>query len=208
MRQVKPLNRLKAILVPGQVYRRTDLAALSSNIDRHLARLVADGFLRKISQGMYSAPKTTAFGEAPPETNSLVRTFLKDDHFVVYSPSQFNLLGLGTTQLYNQITVFNRKRTGEFILGGRTFSFHRWREAPKQITPEFLVVELLNRLNELAEDRDQVVARIKGKLDEFNMRKLTFAAQHYGTLSTQKRLNSLINETSIQSTKATQEHTS
>ncbi|MEO5969802.1 MAG: hypothetical protein ABIQ95_07715 [Bdellovibrionia bacterium] len=147
---------------------------------------------------MYSAPKTTAFGEAPPETNSLVRTFLKDDRFVVYSPSQFNSLGLGTTQLYNQITVFNRKRVGEFSLGGRTYNFHRWREAPKQLTPEFLVVELLNRLNELAEDRDQVAERIKGKLGEFNRRKLTFAAQHYGTLSTQKRLNFLMNETSNQ----------
>ena len=202
MRQTETLNELKATLIPGQVYRRADLAALSSNVDRHLARLVADGLLKKVSWGMYSTPKITAFGEAPPETNSLVRTFLKDDHFVVYSPNQFNSLGLGTTQLYNRITVFNRKRVGEFVLGGRTYTFHRWREAPKQLTQEFLVVELLNRLNELAEDRDQVVERIRGKLGEFNRRKLTFAAKHYGTLSTQKRLNSLMNETITQATRA------
>ena len=188
MRQTKTLTKLKASLVPGQVYRRANLAALSTNVDRHLAKLVADGQLIKLSQGLYAAPRTTAFGEAPPEAPSLLRSFLKDDHFVVYGPSQFNALGLGTTQLYNRVTVFNRKRVGEFTLGGRVYTFHRWREAPKNLTPEFLVVELLNRLNELAEDRDQVLVNLKTKLHEFNRRKLVLAASRYGTLSTQKKL--------------------
>jgi hypothetical protein len=192
MRQTETFNRLKASLIPGQVYRRADLAELSSNVDRHLAKLVAEGRLKKLSQGMYAAPKETAFGEAPPDTNSLLRTFLKDDHFVVYGPSQFNSLGLGTTQLYNRLLVFNRKRVGEFTLGGRTYTFHRWREAPKNLTPEFLVVELLNRLDELAEDRDQVVERLKSKLSDFNRRKLLHAASRYGTLSTQKKLDALM----------------
>ena len=192
MRQTETLTKLKASLVPGQVYRRADLAAHSSNVDRHLAKLVADGHLKRLSQGMYAAPKSTAFGEAPPEAESMVKSFLKDDHFVVYGPSQFNALGLGTTQLYNRMVVFNRKRVGEFTLGGRTYSFHRWREAPKQVTPEFLVVELLNRLDELAEDREQVVTRLKDKLHEFNRRKLLHAASRYGTLSTQKKLQSLM----------------
>lgn len=192
MRQTETLNRLKAFLVPGQVYRRADLAELSSNVDRHLAKLVTEGRLKKLSQGMYVAPKETAFGEAPPDADSLLRTFLKDDHFVVYGPSQFNSLGLGTTQLYNRLLVFNRKRVGEFTLGGRTYTFHRWREAPKNLTPEFLVVELLNRLDELAEDRNQVVERLKSKLSDFNRRKLLHAASRYGTLSTQKKLESLM----------------
>lgn len=192
MRQTETLNKLKASLVPGQVYRRADLAELSSNVDRHLAKLVTEGQLKKLSQGMYAAPKETAFGEAPPDADSLLRTFLKDDHFVVYGPSQFNSLGLGTTQLYNRLLVFNRKRVGEFTLGGRTYTFHRWREAPKQLTPEFLVVELLNRLDELAEDRDQVVERLKGKLSDFNRRKLLHAASRYGTLSMQKKLEALM----------------
>ena len=194
MRQAETLNKLKESLVPGQVYRRADLAFLSSNVDRHLAKLIAEGCLKKLSQGMYIAPKATAFGEAPPDADSLLRTFLKDDHFVVYGPSQFNSLGLGTTQLYNRLVVFNRKRVGEFKLGARTYSFHRWREAPKQLTPEFLVVELLNRLDELAEDRNQVVDRLKGKLKELSIRKLLYAATHYGTLSTQKKLELLLSE--------------
>lgn len=192
MTQLKALDHLKAALTPGQVYRRADLARFTSNIDRYLARLVKDGSLKKLSQGLYAAPKSTPFGEAPPEGDSLLKTFLKDDHYVVYSPSQFNSLGLGTTQLYNRLVVFNRKRVGDFTLGGRTYSFHRWREAPKKLTQEFLVVELLNRINELAENREQVLERLKEKLSEFDSRKLAYAANHYGTLSTQKRLKELL----------------
>lgn len=192
MRQTETLKKLRASLVPGQVYRRADLATQSSNVDRHLAKLVAEGRLKKLSQGVYSAPKATAFGEAPPNTESLIKTFLKDDHFVVYGPSQFNSLGLGTTQLYNRLVVFNRKRVGEFTLGERTYFFHRWREAPKQLTTEFLVVELLNRLDELAEDRDQILKKLKDKLQDFNRRRLLLSASRYGTLSTQKKLKHLL----------------
>lgn len=199
MRQTETLTRLKEHLTPGHVYRRADLAALSSNVDRHLARLVAAGYLKKVSQGMYTVPKPTAFGEAPPESESLLRAFLKDNRFVVYSPSQFNSLGLGTTQLYNRLVVFNRKRVGEFTLGGRTYLFHRWREAPKQLTPEFLVVELLNRLDELAEDRDQVLMRLKSKLPGFNRRRLLLAARRYGTLSAQKKLDRLLSSETAES---------
>lgn len=124
----------------------------------------------------------------------MLKSFLKDDHFVVYSFSQFNTLGLGTTQLYNRVIVFNRKRVGEFTLGGRTYLFHRWREAPKQLTPEFLVVELLNRLNELVEDREQVLVNLKKRLVEFNRRKILIAASRYGTLSTQKKLGAMMNK--------------
>ena len=66
----------------------------------------------------------------------------------------FNSLGLGTTQLYDKKIVFNRKRHGEMKLGNRTYFFHRWREAPKSLSREFLLVEMLNRINELAEDHN------------------------------------------------------
>lgn len=193
MRQSGTLKKIKTHLVPGQVYRRAELATLSTNVDRHIVKLVAEGRLKKLSQGMYLAPKITTFGEAPSDAASLLRSFLKDDHFVVYGLSQFNTLGLGTTQLYNRVVVFNRKRVGEFTLGGRSYLFYRWREAPKQLTPEFLVIELLNRIDELAEDHNQILVNLKEKLIEFNRRKLLLSASRYGTLSTQKKLKFLIN---------------
>jgi hypothetical protein len=198
MRHNETLSKFKQYLRPGCVYRRTDLAEFSSNVDRHLARLVAEGYLKKLSHGLYMTPKQTAFGDAPPEADSLLRTFLKDDHFVVYSPNQFNSLGLGTTQLYNRLIVFNRKRVGEFTLGGRTYLFHRWRDAPKKLTPEFLVVELLNRLNQLAEDREQIIERLGKKLSEFDRKRLLYSAHRFGTISTQKKLKALMNTKDVE----------
>jgi hypothetical protein len=188
------LERMKRHLVPGQAYRRSELAALSSNVDRNLQSLVSEGFLKKLSTGLYLAPKKTAFGDALPEENSLLETFLNDDHFVVYSPSQFNSLGLGSTQLYNTRIVFNRKRTGELSVGGRTYSFKLWREAPKALSEEFLVVELLNRINELAEDREALLAKLREKLPTFNKAKLHNAANRFGTLSAQKKLKALFQD--------------
>jgi hypothetical protein len=196
LRSGKTLNQLKSYLVPGQSYRRSDLALFTSSVDRDLILLLEEGALKKVSYGLYSVPKTSVFGESPPDEYSLLRTFLKDDHFVVYNPSQFNTLGLGTTQLYNRTIVFNRKRVGEFRLGSRNYSFHRWREAPKTLSQEFLVVECVNRLDELAEDRNQLLVRLKEKLVQFNRKRLFYAARHYGTVSTQKTLLQMLNEQS------------
>lgn len=188
------LDTLRKHLVPGQAYRRSELATFSSNVDRNLYSLVKEGHLKKLSNGLYLAPKKTAFGDALPDENSLLETFLNDDHFVVYSPSQFNSLGLGSTQLYNSRIVFNRKRTGELTVGGRTYSFKIWREAPKALSEEFLVVELLNRINELAEDRETLLERLRKKLLTFNRKKLKNAASRFGTLSAQKKLKTLLLE--------------
>ena len=184
-------EKLKSNLQPGKVYRRTDLSELSTNVDRHLSSLVKDGSLKKLQQGLYLCPETTVFGEALPNEDSLLRSFLKDDHFVVFSFNSFNSLNLGTTQLYNRRVVFNRKRLGQFNLGGRSYLFYRWREAPKTLTQEFMVVALLNHLDELAEDKEQVLHRLQQRLPEFNKRILKHAMNHYGTYSTQLKLKKL-----------------
>lgn len=186
------LDKVKKHIMPGRTYRRSDLAEFSSNVDRHLQSLVSEGLLKRLSTGLYSAPKTTAFGDSPPEEESLLKTFLKDDHFVVYSPSQFNTLGLGSTQLYNTRVVFNRKRSGEMVVGGRAYTFKLWREAPKTLSTEFLVVEFLNRLNELAEDRNSLLENLRMKLGQMDTSKLNRAAKRFGTISAQKKLKGLL----------------
>lgn len=187
------LSKLRESLEEGKVYRRADLLHLSAAVDRHLAMLVKEGSLKKLNQGLYLCPKKTVFGDAPASHEELARSFLKDDHFVVYSPSDFNSLGFGTTQLYNKTVVFNRKRSGEFTLGGHKLFFQQWREAPKRASKEFLLVEMFNRLHELAEDRKSVMTKVKEKLPEFNRSKLQFALRHYGHTSTQRKLNELMN---------------
>jgi len=187
------LKPILSALVPGKVYRRKELTKLSTNLDRYLPQMVEQGLLRKLSRGLYSCPEQTVFGEAPPNESELLRTFLRDDHFVVFSPSIFNTLGLGTTQLYNRRIVVNRKRHGEFTLGNRTYFFHRRMEVPKlkQVTKEYLVMELLNRLNELAEDQESVLKRLKEKLPTFDAKKLHFAKEHYATYSAQLKFDAL-----------------
>jgi hypothetical protein len=110
------LDKIRQFLVAGKVYRRSDFVDMTSNVDRNLKTLVNEGALRKLQNGLYMAPKETPFGEAMPDEDEILRKFLNDDHFVVYGPSIFNSLGLGTTQLYDKRVVFNRKRHGEMNL--------------------------------------------------------------------------------------------
>src|ERR1700731_2314863 len=144
------LQALKKHLRPGQVYRREDLARWSNAVDRHLKQLLDDGTLTKLAGGLYAYPKDTVFGKAPAEDDKLVGTFLKDDRFLLASPSAYNSLGVGTTQLYNRTVVYNRKRHGEFVLGGRAFDFRVKPDFPKKLTDEFLLVDLVNNVDSLA----------------------------------------------------------
>ena len=63
-------------LRPGAVYRREDLARLSTAVDRHLRELVATGKLKKLAQGLYHAPKQSNFGPLPPTDEQVVGGFL------------------------------------------------------------------------------------------------------------------------------------
>lgn len=197
MKTVTALEKMTKQLVDGKVYRRSDFTSVSSNVDRNLKELVDKGELKKLQNGLYLRPKKTPFGEALPDEDELLEKFLDDDHFVVYGPSMFNSLGLGTTQLYNEKVVFNRKRHGVMTLGGRTYTFYRWKEAPKSLSKEFLLVEMFNRLDDLSENKEEVVSNFKKKLSEFNLLKLNNSLNRFGTKSTQKKLKSLLRESHV-----------
>lgn len=175
-------------LQAGHVYRREDLARLSTAVDRHLRELVATGKLKKLAQGLYHAPKQSSFGPLPPADEQVVSGFLRDKDFLVFSPSSYNAVGLGTTQLYNRTLVYNHKRHGVFRLGNRQFDFRMKPRFPKKLTPEFLYVDLLNNLDELAEDRDAVLRQARSKLPSFDSVRLQRAAGSFGSMATRKRL--------------------
>lgn len=196
MRGKTSLQAMISALEPGGVYRRADFEALSSNVDRNLAQLVKDNVLEKIYRGIYLHPRQTVFGQALPEEKKLLSKFLNDDNFVVYSPCMFNSLGFGTTQLYNKVIVLNKKRHGKIAIGGRTFFFHRQRNIPRTVTKEFLLVEMLNRLDELAEDRSITMKIMRKKLHQFNPRKLKNTAFRFGKKSTQARVQHLLRKSS------------
>lgn len=175
-------------LQAGRVYRREDLARLSAAVDRHLRELVATGKLSKLAQGLYHAPKQSSFGPLPPADEHVVGRFLRDKDFLVFSPSAYNAVGLGTTQLYNRTLVYNHKRHGVFRLGNRQFDFRMKPRFPKKLTREFLYVDLLNNLQELAEDRDAVLRQARSKLASFDSARLQRAADSFASVATRKRL--------------------
>jgi len=180
------LNHLKQMLTRGQVYRRNELAGWSKAVDRHLEELVEEGTLQKLSQGLYYYPKETVFGITPPDENVLVRSFLKDDRFLLTSPNAYNSLGVGTTQLYNQRVVYNHKRHGEFELGNQKFQFKMKPHFPKKATEEFLLVDLVNNLDVLAEDQTEVLENVSEKAKAMNRKKLEQNVTRYGKEKTKK----------------------
>jgi uncharacterized protein DUF6088 len=183
---MKQVDALRKHLKPGAVYRRGDLARWSNAVDRHLKELVAANVLTKLAGGLYAYPKETAFGKAPATDEKLVETFLKDRRFLLASPNAYNGLGVGTTQLYDKTVVYNHKRHGEFKLGGRKFAFRSKPHFPKSLTKEFLLVDLVNNLDQLAEAKSEVLDRVKERAASFDGRRLRRAVRDYGNVRTRK----------------------
>lgn len=173
----------------GQVYRRSDLTCFTPAVNHYLNRLVKRKKVVKVSHGLYLRPKTSAFGAIPADEKALVKTFLKGDRFLVNSFNNYNQLGLGLTQLYRYSIVYNYKRFGEFELGGKKFFFKRVSKFPNQLSKEYLLVDMLNNLKELAEDETSVLENLKNKKEKFNKKKIRFMAKAYGRPRTKKFLD-------------------
>jgi hypothetical protein len=180
------LDELKTHLRPGHVYRREDLLPWSRAVDRHLKQLVGDGTLTKLAGGLYLRPKDTVFGKAPPDDDKLVESFLKDNRFLLASPNTYNQLGVGTTQLYDETVVYNHKRHGRFSLGGRVFDFRVKPSFPKSLSKEFLLVDLVNNVDQLAENREQVLKHVKQQVLSTNRARLERYARAYGNVRARK----------------------
>ncbi len=177
----------------GTVFRRQDVADKLPAVDRVLSQALKAGTVRKARQGLYYVPKQTPFGEAPPSQERLVGKFLEDQHFLLFNPSCYNALGLGTTQLYNTTVVYNHKRHGKFTLAGFNFDFRDKPRFPsaKQVTKEYLLVDLLNNLDELAEDPAEVMERVQRKLASFDQQRLEKSLKKYGSAKTRRYMAQL-----------------
>lgn len=180
------LREVKKHLCRGKVYRRAKLARWSKAVDRQVQQLQEEGTLTKLSGGLYYCPRKTAFGNVPPEDNTLVEAFLKDNRFLLTSPNAYNTLGVGTTQLYNETVVYNHKRHGRFTLGGRVFDFRMKSHFPKSLSQEFLLVDLVNNLDQLAENQSEVLERVRDKAASANRKALSRTVREYGGVRARK----------------------
>ena len=118
----------------GRVYRTGDLARWSHSPARLAQRLVREGSLQRISRGLYYAPVASRFGPAPAPDEVLLRAVLGGHPFLISGPPRWNALGLGSTAMFATTLVYNSRRSGELVLGGRRFLFQRTR-FPKRPSP-------------------------------------------------------------------------
>lgn len=174
-------------LTPGFVYRREDLSSYSKAVDRDLMTLIKRGLLKRVSPGMYYVPKKSRFGLLPPDPMLLVKTFLKDTNFLLFSPDAYNSLGLGLTQIPNKMIVYNRKRHGIFKLAEQEFDFRRPSYGfPKKLTPEFLLVDLMNHADEMVDENiESLFEKIKCLPDKL-LKKAKSCSLEYGRVKTKK----------------------
>ncbi len=191
------LNKLKRHLRPGQVYRRADLLPWSNAVDRHLQQLVGEGTLTKLSGGLYYCPKHTNFGVTPASEEKLVKAFLKDHRFLLTSPNAYNALGVGSTQLYNETIVYNHKRHGNFALGNRTFNFRMKPHFPSKISKEFLLVDLVDNPDRLAEHKPSILAMVKKQAQSADHKALKKAVREYGGSKAKKFFEPLLSQGAI-----------
>ncbi|SHL46915.1 hypothetical protein [Bradyrhizobium lablabi] len=108
------------------------------------------------------------------------------DRFLLTSPNAYNSLGVGTTQLYDKTVVYNHKRHGDFQLGSRKFAFRVKPRFPKSLTEEFLLVDLVNNLDQLAEAKSEVLERVRERVASSDTRRLRQAVRSYGNERTKK----------------------
>lgn len=183
-------------LEPGRAYRTRDLRRWSANPTRLARRLVHEGKLREAAHGLYYAPIPSKFGPAPASDEELLRAFLGDEPFLVTGPPHWNALGLGSTAMFAMTLVYNTRRTGEVVLGGRRFLLRRV-YFPDSPTPEWFAIDLLQHHDmagvPLSELREGLVTTLRlGRWDRERLREM---ADTYGTKTTLALVEGALRET-------------
>lgn len=188
-------------LEPGRAYRTRDLRRWSANPTRLARRLVGEGKLREAAHGLYYAPVPTKFGPAPAADEELLRAFLGDEPFLVTGPPRWNALGLGSTAMFAMTLVYNTRRTGEVVLGGRRFLLRRV-YFPREPTPEWFVVDLLQHHDmagaALSELHEGLVGTLR--LRRWDRDRLREMAEAYGTKATLALVEDALRETEASAT--------
>jgi hypothetical protein len=187
MQPLTERRRQRFIPEPGRVYRTGELKQWTQNPTRMARRLVDQGVLKPLAQGLYAAPRQTPFGEAPPTDEAILDAFLDHTRYVFTGPERWNALGLGSTALFPRQLVYNTRRSGEFELGGRSFLLRRVK-FPRRATPEWFVVDLIEHRDMVGLDAEQLQRRLRSALaaGRFDLERIRRAAEEYGTHATRR----------------------
>ena len=189
---------LTPIFKPGQVLRTEDLRQWSANPSRLGKRLVQEGKLEFLKQGLYAVPRLNKFGKVPPDSRALLRAFLKNSPFLETGPEAWNALGLGSTSLFTGVLVYNTKRSGRFNLAGKAFDLRRVR-FPATPTPEWFVVDLLEHHHEAGVSLATLESRLSMALwaQRFDRENLLTMAEEFGTRRTRQVIIKALREAGL-----------
>ena len=108
------------------------------------------------------------------------------------SPNAYNALEVGSTQLYNETVVYNHKRHGLFTIGKRTFNFRMKPHFPAKLSREFLLVDLVDNLDRLAEHKPSMLERVKKQAQSVDHKALKKAVREYGGSKARKFFEPLL----------------
>lgn len=173
-------------LLANQVYRTKHFAQWGKNPARLAQRLVGEGKLLELARGLYYVPGRSRFGAVPPSEDAVLRAFLESDDYVVTGPPAWNTLGLGATAMFTATLVYNRKRSGEFILGGRTFWLRRV-AFPAHPPREWFAIDLIEHQGMGGADADALRTGLRRELRDgrLDIAKLSEMAETFGSKATQ-----------------------
>jgi len=170
----------------NHVYRTKYFARWGKNPARLVQRLVKEARLHELAHGLYCVLGKSRFGAVPPSDDALLRAFLESEDYVVTGPPAWNTLGLGATAMFAATLVYNRKRSGKFVLGGRTFLLRRV-AFPAHPSREWFAVDLIEHQAMAGVDPEALVVGMQrevraGRLDAAVLGEM---AASYATQATQ-----------------------
>lgn len=173
-------------LHPGKVYRTRDFRKWGANPTRLAARLVREGALEKLQNGLYYRPKMSSFGQVPPNTAEILRAFFAGSPYLVTGSARWNELGLGVTAVLAYPLVYNTTRTGLLRIGRKKFLLRRVR-FPKEPPTEWFAIDLIENRDlagiSLAELEEGLRRALRARrLDAARLHEM---ADGYGTRETQ-----------------------
>ena len=177
---MEAMERVGRRMELGEIYRRAELVGYSRCLDRDLRVLVEAGELWKLWRGTYYRPEYCASGRVPPDYHKMLRAFLRSDDFLIVSPSMYNSLRVGTTQLYNIWLIYNHKRSGRIKVLGQSYHFFTSRRFPRKPDLPFHYVDLINNLRMLEEDHDSVRRHVARHAFEIGVDRMQHTARTYG----------------------------
>jgi hypothetical protein len=147
----------------------------------------------QLAHGLFARPKHSRFGAVPPSDEEIMRAFLEGAPFVFTGPDRWNALGLGTTAVFAAPLVYNTKRSGTFVLGGRRFLLRRV-AFPENPPREWFAVDLMEHADQAGASRAELAAELAPALARgtFDPERLREMATRYGTKATQALVESAL----------------